>query len=152
MQAWGSTKEGRMGRGDQITMVREALTSVELEIDSAEQEFRRSVAELRGQREKLRKDYAELLKAELVRVDGAGGRASTAGALGADRAMPESDTILAVLKAAAPGGLTTARIRELAGIPRTVPFKSMSRLMKQLVDDGRVVREGRSRGTRYKVR
>jgi hypothetical protein len=55
----------------------------------------------------------------------------------------------------APGSrqrIATAQIRQLAGIPPAVRYGSMNDLMKQLVDDGRVVREGRSSGTRYQIR
>jgi hypothetical protein len=143
--------EGKVASADQMTMVREALTSISILIDSAEQEFERSIAELRGQREKLRRDYAQLLKAELIRVDANGGRPNGDRPVLRDSSAPDGDTILAVLDGAREG-LTTARIRELAGISRTVPFKSMSRLMNQLVDGGRVVREGRGSGTRYRIR
>jgi hypothetical protein len=141
-----------MGHAERMVAVRDALARIELEIFAAEREFEQSMAELRGQRDKLRSDYADLLKAELERVDGKAGVKSRARALPRNlTGLPDRATILAVLQSAG-GTLTTAQIRELAGVPRSVPFNAMSRLMKTLVDDGRVIREGRARGTRYRLR
>jgi hypothetical protein len=137
---------------DLMTNLLDAMRTVEVEIVAAEREFERSIAELYGKREKLSRDYAELLKTELARVEANGGGVSRARAPRRDAApMPDGDVVLAVLERAGVG-LATAQIRELAGIPRAVPYGSMSDLMRQLVNDGRVVREGRSSGTRYRIR
>jgi hypothetical protein len=130
----------------------EAIGAVEAEIVAAEQEFERKITELYGRREKLSRDYAGLLKAELARVEANRGRRSRSRAPRRDAVpMPDRDAILAVLEGAGVG-LMTAQIRELAGIPHAVPYGSMSDLMRQLVDDGRVIREGRASGTRYRIR
>jgi hypothetical protein len=149
-RAIGTERREPVVRADPMTNLLEAMRTVEAEIVAAEQEFERSIAALYGKREKLSRDYAELLKAELARVGRTGGRISRRRRRHSVP-MPDGDAILAVLERAGVG-LATAQIRELAGIPPAVPHGSMSDLMRQLVNDGRVVREGRSSGTRYRIR
>src|SRR5205814_1528880 len=102
---------------------KERLAAIEGEIAAAQEMFEASISELRSQHESLRREYADALRQELAsvgRVDGSFRAAASRQRTARGSApKPDQEAILAALeKAQTP--ISVERIRELAGISKSV--------------------------------
>jgi septal ring factor EnvC (AmiA/AmiB activator) len=142
-----------MAEMQDLAAKKKTLAALESEIAAQQQKFEDSIAELREQHEKLRREYADALRAELASIGGSVRTAdgSRPRAPRGSRARPDAAAILAAIERAQEP-ISGERIRELAGIPATVSSNSMSTALRTLVDEGRVVREGQRRGTKYRIK
>jgi hypothetical protein len=134
-----------------LSLKKDTLAAIDAEITAQTETFEAGIAELRAEREKLRAEYASALQAELESLNGAAAYSPSQRARRGTATKPDLAAIHAAIeKAQTP--ISVDRIRELAGVPSTVSSNSMSTALKLLIDDGRVIRSGVRRGTKYTIR
>jgi biotin carboxyl carrier protein len=133
------------------------IDAIEAEIAAQQQNFEESIRELRAEHDNLTREYTDGLRAELARLQPSRrGRASSDGESAAraprgSRPRPDAGAVLAAIERAQEA-ISVERMRELANVPGSVSSNTMSTLLRRLVEEGQVVREGQRRGTRYRIR
>ena len=139
---------------DDLAAKKARIVALEDEIAAQQRKFEESIGGLRSEHEQLTRDYADALRNELASIGASarGRRSSTSSrAPRGSRAKPDAAAVLSAIERAQ-DAISVERIRELAGVPAAVPANSMSLLLRSLVDEGRVAREGQRRGTKYRIR
>ena len=138
--------------GGLMASVQDQISAIDKEIAAREEEFEKSIAELRETRQKLVSDRVKELRAELASLGASVGSSRGSARRGGGRSSMDSEErktrILEFVRSATESGGTNAK---LIADELGVSAGTVTRDLEELQGSGQVVREGERRATRYKA-
>jgi hypothetical protein len=124
-----------------IAKVQRELAKLDEQIEAERQKFEAATADIRAKRREIEKDYRAFLRRELESLDGAPAK-RRGGKI-------DDEAIIGVLRQTE-GEIGAQEIRTGAGIGDE-SSNALSQRLKSLVDEGRIVKTGERRGTKYRL-